>query len=122
MTSLAPRKPYRAMRIVEITVDGETLALEADLEFTIEPYVPERGPSYASGGEPASGGGIEDIRCTAVRPIGDAAIGRIECPKWLADWIAAHVDEIALCNEAAEDDAAEAENVAVARSYGWRDD
>lgn len=49
--------------VEEFHFAGDWLTLELDLEYTLDPYDPGCGPSYASGGEPPSGGGVADLAC-----------------------------------------------------------
>jgi hypothetical protein len=68
--------------------DGQEIDLE--ISYSVEPYDPGCGPSYASGGEPPSGGGVEDMTVTtrhgAPFTLSDAEASRI------ADWIAENHD------------------------------
>ncbi len=48
----------------EFEWQGCYLTLGLICEFSVEPYVPGCGPSYSSGGEPPSGGGIVDLTIT----------------------------------------------------------
>lgn len=40
-------------------LDREHLSYELEIHYTYHPYVPARGPSYASGGEPAEDAFVE---------------------------------------------------------------
>lgn len=55
------------MRIYTLSIEIEILGItrDVDVEFTYTPGEPERGPSYASGGEPATGPEIEIISVLA---------------------------------------------------------
>ena len=68
-----------------------------EVEFTATPYIPARGPSYASGGEPACGDERELVR---VLPFEYAKVDGIvttkrvylDCPPWLAESIKQCID------------------------------
>lgn len=70
-----------------LTRDGEDIDLEID--YAIEPYDPGSGPSYASGGDPPSGGGIEDW---SVMRAGEAFELTDAEAETVADWIAENHD------------------------------
>ena len=93
---------YHAKRFVEIVIDGESVELEAMIEFTITPYVPAKGPSYASGGQPAEGGHVEDVWCKGIKFPKQAADVKLDLPGWLADTIAEKCDGDSLYREAME--------------------
>ena len=96
------KNKYHTTRIIEIVIDGNSVELEAAIEYTIAPYVPARGPSYASGGQPAEGGHVEDIWCKGVKFVGQAADVKIDCPEWLAETIVEKLDGGSLYDEAIE--------------------
>lgn len=117
-----PDKRYHATRLVEIVLDGESLEIEADIEFTIEPYSPGWfDPRY--GGEPPSGGGCNDVWCKGVK-FGsvDADAPKPDCPEWLSDWIASTVDGDGLYQEAMEQIAYERDEAADFKRREMRDE
>jgi hypothetical protein len=103
---------YRATRALEIIMGSASLEIEADLEFTVAPYVPAQGPSYASGGQPAEGGHIEDIWIKAIKVKGYAPDFNASLPIWMDEWITANVDGDKLYQEAMEMDKGEREAAA----------
>lgn len=86
----------RFTHALEITI-GERAILEFEFEFTVSPYVPEQGPSYASGGQPAEGGEVEVL--SAVLTIetnwmGLEAITKTPAPDWLFQILSSDEDII----------------------------
>jgi len=74
--------------------------LTVDVVFTCSPYIPEEGPSYSSGGQPAEGGELEIESATIT-------IGKVQhpAPAWLIDIIENDEDLMdELRDVAAEDD------------------
>jgi hypothetical protein len=67
-------------------IDPETFYPEVEIEFAYTPGCPETGPSYASGGEPAS---PDEIEVHSVRVIKDEGIDMP--PEWWCeraqDWL-----------------------------------
>ena len=115
---------YHATRLLEIVMGGASIEIEAALEYTIAPYVPAQGPSYDSGGQPAEGGGVEDIWVKGIKyaaPGGAADASKPDCPEWLADWIIAEVDGDELYQEAMEHDNAERDEAAEMRHESYRE-
>lgn len=83
-----------------LTVSIADTEIEVQVEFTCSPYIPEQGPSFSSGGQPAEGGEVELGR-------GWVLIGkeRAEAPCWLMDIISNDDDLMGdLAEAAAEDD------------------
>ena len=91
---------YRATQFLEIVMGGNSTEVEAELEFNVSSDVPEQGPSYASGGQPAEDGGVEDICCKGIKFAGKSA----DCPEWLREWIEDNVNCDALYEAAANED------------------
>lgn len=115
---------YYAMRTLEIIMGGSGLEIEAQLEFTVQPYVPEQGPSYASGGQPAEVGGVEDITVKSIKYAGKpgaADAPKPDCPGWLEDWIIAEVDGDELYQEAMEHEDARRDEAAEMRHESYRE-
>ena len=112
-----PRNRYTARTFFDhITIQFEGspkcgASFDVEVEFTETPYIPARGPSYASGGEPACGSEREIV---AVRPYEyqiDKATGRLgtsrtylDCPKWLAESLIDCVDVDTLTSDWSEED------------------
>lgn len=73
---------------VELTLScgGEAL-VELTVEYEFTPGTPARGPSYASGGEPAEGPEVEIVSARATNPK-DAGQG-FALPNWLLDQLQA---------------------------------
>lgn len=113
-----PRTRASTISFELIFPDGSAEIL-ADVEFSVVPYVPARGPSYASGGEPAEGGYAEDVRVTRLfhketrkkwstiagePPIIETIVTDLDCPPWLAEMIEENADCAALYEEAETDE------------------
>ena len=109
---------YHATRYVEIVLDGNSVEIEADLEF--------RAISASSGffdhrtgaGEPPHGGGVEDVTVKAIKFAGKV----VEAPGWLLDWIAENADRDSLNEAAADADAYERDRAADYRFEEMRDE
>lgn len=68
------------------TIDREHLSYELEIHYTYHPYQPERGPSYASGGEPEEYAFVEidRVECEqGMRPF-ELTDAEEEC---LLDWL-----------------------------------
>ena len=102
----------------ELSMPDDSCELMADVSFNVSPYRPARGPSYASGGEPAEGGDVEDLtvdrlywievkkRWSTVAgdpPQFDPITHDVDCPDWLEDMICRGADLSALAEGAAQD-------------------
>lgn len=46
---------------ITTTYDPDGAEIEARIHFVLHPFVPERGPSYASGGDPAEAASVEFV-------------------------------------------------------------
>lgn len=46
------------------TLTRDDADIELDVEYSISPYYPARGPSWSCAGEPAEGGEVEDMTVT----------------------------------------------------------
>lgn len=133
-------KTYHATRTLEIILDGESLEIEAAIEFTVEPYSPGWfDPRY--GGEPPSGGHVDEARCKSIAiPARKAKIApadhptpgavleparprvALDCPAWLSDWIKEKLDQAALYDEAMEREEYDRESAAEMRAEEARED
>ena len=98
---------HRATQYLEILLGGNSVEVEADLEFTFQPGEPEQGPSYASGGQPAEPAHVEDVWCKGIKFSGRDFLSILEMPVWLREWIAENADREALAESAVEDRKAE---------------
>ncbi len=64
---------------------GET-CVKLDIEFQYHPGTPQRGPSYASGGEPAEGPELEFLHATLIDGDGlDPSPAQLQ--EWAEDWL-----------------------------------
>lgn len=82
--------------------ERETAYPTVDIDFTFTPGCPETGPSYASGGEPASPAEIEFVKATLVSGDGLAPT-QDQIDDWAQNWLDdAGFD--AACNLACQDD------------------
>jgi hypothetical protein len=97
-----------------VNIDGLEIGREIQIRFSYSAGIPEQGPTYASGGEPAE---AESVEIDAVLVAGvERTDGKIltELPEWMIaafeadtdilDWLIdmAHHDLDARANEAAE--------------------
>ena len=115
-------RKYQTNRTVEIYLDGKTLEIEANIEFTIAHPAPAQGPSYSSGGQPAEGGHCEDIWCKGIKLPGYAKDFTAECPEWLSEWIVENTDGDRLFAEAIDEDRHDREQAADDRYEMARED
>jgi hypothetical protein len=82
-----------------LTVSVADTEIEVEVKFTSSPFVPEQGPSYSSGGQPAEGGEVEILSGTVI--IGKA---RHPCPPWLLTIIESDESVIDDLRESADED------------------
>ena len=106
-----------------LTVGSNEIACE--IVYTVTPGCPETGPSYASGGEPASPPEVEIYLAEAVIEewrFGKKLVQRKPITGWLLDLISNCPDINAdLLSEAGEDDLSSAEDAAAMRADDLRD-
>ena len=95
---------YQAKRYLEIVMGGSSIEIEVALEYTVHPYVPAKGPSYASGGQPAEGGCVDEVWFKGAKWTGKPSADALppDIPEWLEDWIVAEVESDGLYDEAME--------------------
>lgn len=74
------------MPSMTITIHRGDDELEVEVEYTISPYIPESGPTYDCGGQPAEGGEVELISVT----IGTE---KLETTPDEDDWLANYISE-----------------------------
>jgi hypothetical protein len=97
------RKHYADVTIELQGHKGYGASVEVEVEFTVSPIIPARGPSYASGGQPAEGGEVE---ITAIKPYvkEDRKRAYLDAPGWLADLLAECIDTDELLANAEPDE------------------
>ena len=101
---------------IEIALPDGAPEIFAKVAYSVTPYIPEQGPTYACGGQPAEGGEVEDIRVVRLwseeiqkvystvagsPPEFKTIITELECPQWLADMIVDGCDVAHLAEHAA---------------------
>jgi hypothetical protein len=69
------------------TVEIGGSEVEVEFDYNLSPVIPEQGPSYASGGQPAEGGELEITGATIIVPgnivAGKKTTERHDAPPWL---------------------------------------
>ncbi len=82
-----------------LTVSIADTEVEVDFEFTCSPYIPEQGPTYSSGGQPAEGGEVEVTEAFVL-------IGKDshKAPAWLIEILANDESVIEELRSCADDD------------------
>jgi len=82
-----------------LNLDIASTEIAVDVTFTCSPYIPEQGPSYSSGGQPAEGGELEIES-------GTITIGKAQhpAPDWLLNIISEDDDSIEKLRESARED------------------
>jgi len=82
------KKPQSCRYPMTLNIGEEEIELIALIEYTVTPGSPERGPSYASGGEPAEAAEIEIWEVEIELP----NKYREKAPLWLLNYIARNED------------------------------
>lgn len=60
--------------------------VEVEFDYTVSPFIPEQGPSYASGGQPAEGGELEITEARVRLPlVGDKKTASEKVPDWMLE-------------------------------------
>lgn len=98
-----------------MTVQIADAEVAVEMSFTCSPSIPERGPTYSSGGEPACAGEIEIASAVALIEVGKmpgAKQQRHDLPAWMIDIL--HNDEgvIEALAQAAQEEIDDAESYA----------
>lgn len=85
------------------TLEREPVSYELEIHYTYHPYVPARGPSYASGGEPAEDAFVEIDRVECDQVNGPFELTDAE-EKDALDWLLCEAQEelIARADDAAD--------------------
>ena len=108
---------HSAMQLCEIYFAGNELHLEAHIDFTFHPAVAATPPSYASGGDPPEGAGVEIDK---IEFLVEGA--PVELPQWLRSFLEDNIDTDELVEDAVDDIEAEKDEAAERRYEAMRDD
>ena len=116
---MARSSKHSAVQEIEICFNGYVLPVEVHIDYTYHPAVPATPPSYASGGDPPEGAGVEIIR-TVLWHEGKV----VQSPKWLEDFVdkSLHDDPAYLIERASDDRMAEEDEAADFKRRQRRDD
>lgn len=101
-----------------------------DVRFSVSPIIPATGPSYSSGGEPASGGEVEiaSARLHIEKPIfgapegTKAAVEYVDAPSWLLNAMQEDENLLEALFDSARDDIYGEEDDADRRYDAMRDE
>lgn len=94
-------------RTTTLSIDIAGTEIEVEIEFTVSPYIPEQGPSYASGGQPAEGGEVEILSATLSiegKWCGLDTVTHTSAPDWLVNILASNDAIIDRLRDAASQD------------------
>ncbi len=85
----------------EVETNGGA-CVKLDIEFQYHPGTPQRGPSYASGGEPAEGPELEFLHATLIDGDGlDPSSAQLQ--EWAEDWLDSDDGHDAACDLACDE-------------------
>jgi hypothetical protein len=96
---------------MHVTMAGTDVPVE--FTFTCSPVIPEQGPSYSSGGQPAEGGEVEILSALVLIKHGTPVkTEKYEAPDWLHYILCDDEDVIEALREAAQEDEVDAREYA----------